>query len=916
MATLHGTFKNLTDEDFEVVITSNIGADDIEIGTDYDSDVFFALNPVEITTNCDDMFTHIIKKSAVINLKSHIYLGSKFFAAKPTDVTVCIYKKAASVNDTDTLLFSGFVEPESFSQPWSHVLDDFTFNCIDYLSVLQYKKFTDNSTYEAVVANAGLHNFAWYLNRFGLSGYHYDNSKKVGQSSALDVCAIPMSVFLGDSEDDLQNYEEILTELLQYLNLHIIQEGNDFYIFDWYSIITDNNNTVQVTKDSYISDSTTIGMSDLYNQISVRVDVQESDEVIDSPVNDSLDTYFDSRQMYCREICHGVYSEYRGTGALNWRKILDHDFQTIDRSMSWAFRDHYVKWMYNNNWRLTFQNSVIDSLFETDGSGNYINEYKVMQHLWTNKFMPALVSMSSREIVRNTTADMTVTKLGAEKDYLVISVRGNGYDDEETPANNIDSASENAAGTDGCIAKYTKTGGTYSPVSDDVTNYLVFSGKLLLAPRVYTSFKSNDGTWSDVYVKSEENVTINRQITMFGQTDRLGNDVPGQAHIWSKLGEESGIDEGYYSLEYYTSQTPTYDQDYVQFDHDLQLMPPPMTGQHFGQYVVNVMHRRGNNPSNPRGEYTPMQFNYSARSDVDERLTILPVLECQLKIGDKYLIQDFQTLNDGTKQQKFSWKTYEECPERSGQKKTTFVLGVSPETGQYIIGKEWDLADTWNGSHEIIGTSVPIKKSDTLFGDLEFKIIGVCDTLWNDIVKYSEDSFSHATWTDLSWRTVLQHVSAIWISDLKVTIDTDNGGKEAKRKEKDIIYLSDEAHEAIRKKDDITFGIFTMLSNQESTDLGLETNIAENTVVNVNTQLALDTITDTLTEQTDRAERLYVDQYYNLYCSPKVIIETDLKLNEQTSFQTFNFPTFGKTIPQTMTMHLRENVLNLTARQI
>ncbi len=43
-------------------------------------------------------------------------------------------------------------------------------------------------------------------------------------------------IILGDKEDDLWTQEDILNEILQYFNLHIVQLGQDFYIFNWATI--------------------------------------------------------------------------------------------------------------------------------------------------------------------------------------------------------------------------------------------------------------------------------------------------------------------------------------------------------------------------------------------------------------------------------------------------------------------------------------------------------------------------------------------------------------------------------------------------------------------------------------------------------------------------------------------------------
>ena len=70
-----GTFKDIDDNTISVMIyNSNItGVNNIVIGnTDLD-DVYFSSDPVNISTQCDDTFTHVIKRSCTISVITKIY---------------------------------------------------------------------------------------------------------------------------------------------------------------------------------------------------------------------------------------------------------------------------------------------------------------------------------------------------------------------------------------------------------------------------------------------------------------------------------------------------------------------------------------------------------------------------------------------------------------------------------------------------------------------------------------------------------------------------------------------------------------------------------------------------------------------------------------------------------------------------
>ena len=74
--------------------------------------------------------------------------------------------------------------------------------------------------------------------------------------------------------------EDILKEILQYLNLHIMQIGCDYYIFDWdnlkkkntkwYDILSNEEKTEtpisqSLTEEMYASDDGNISIADVYN---------------------------------------------------------------------------------------------------------------------------------------------------------------------------------------------------------------------------------------------------------------------------------------------------------------------------------------------------------------------------------------------------------------------------------------------------------------------------------------------------------------------------------------------------------------------------------------------------------------------------------------------------------------------------
>lgn len=123
-------------------------------------------------------------------------------------------------------------------------LEEFSLNCVDFISTLQYEKYngTTPDNYDQKKKSAKLTTFKEMLTTMfqGIDGtIYYDGSKGISANrttSVFDDLAITETFLYGDDYDDCWTAEDVLNEMLKYLNLHIIQDGLDFYIFDWDSI--------------------------------------------------------------------------------------------------------------------------------------------------------------------------------------------------------------------------------------------------------------------------------------------------------------------------------------------------------------------------------------------------------------------------------------------------------------------------------------------------------------------------------------------------------------------------------------------------------------------------------------------------------------------------------------------------------
>ena len=990
MAYLHGQFKDFVNNTIEVQIRSkNTEYVEYEISDTDLADIHFAADPVEISCSIDSLFTHVIKKSCTINLVTKIYLGNSFFATNEDSVSVKVYKN-------NNLIFCGFVEPYTYSQGYAHVYDEFTLNCIDYMSVLQYKYLTDNHTWAELVAMTDIYSFNTYLDWMDfreIGNIFYDMSKVKNEnntiSSILEHAGISMNVFLGDGEDKIMNFEEMLNEILKYFNLHMIQEGEDFYIFDWKTIennkenpwtcilkkklYDDNMEEIEnettptsnlvlsnktITMSDYSSSDTNLSMSEIYNQIKAKCTLSSVETAVTSPtVEEDLLSYFTVRELFMTE-----FNSYQGNGVADrLKKMLKSTAATDcystdignakytytyaspggggsverDADNQWSIIDWYVQWCYNPNWTLKWSNAIVNDMGDLNGQ-THINQQKVMKLLRLHDSMPALVRISKvKDPITKKETDRQHAILTSPETYLVISVNGQENDTEAgNDAANVRYAT--ASGTDGIMQWNNLVAANYSPESDDDINFLILQGKLSLSPKIKVCGYNG---WDLHYSTSAAGRGPQYALYVNNTTTKSNSDSVSFGELRDKL----------YLFEELHPNTTSMDSDTVKDYFTLGNNGDQYFGNGDANYVYlsdsqgyktrEFWKNTGSATAKPIADpyelymypfedydnYHAYNYNYTADWNDQDQYKKFPVIECQLKIGDKYCVE----ITEGLLKEnpKYQWMTLDQCPYRKDgdgnqldTKKTTFTIGFDPEIGQPIIGKEYDLCNTVEGKYsDKTGTAIPIKKSDRLSGALEFKIIGIVGTQWDNITKRDPDFWHHTKWYH-NYVNVMEHVSAIWIKDFKIEADgTNDKSAIGGTKNKDILYVSDEERKYIKTKDDIDFKINTALSNEEAQQLDIDNTISTSYVTDLDTSLNLVGVSQYTDTSVNRPEKLYVDQYYNFYNAPKVILETDIwdtSTGTYNSLNTYQINGFGKMMATDITRDLRSNSVKVKMRQI
>ncbi|RRC99045.1 hypothetical protein [Prevotella sp. OH937_COT-195] len=843
---LHGSFVNQQGDTIAVHIVTNADrTNSIEVGTDA-AGIFFTADPVEIKSEVNDTFDHLLRQSASIRLLSRDFIAD-FFCASCRDAVVNIYRDGVC-------LFAGFIEPQTYSQPYNDVYDEVELNCIDALSALQYSKYKNVGSagvlYKLTKAEAGQRTFYDIVTEIlnGITSsidivggrsirYLYDGSKAVDNKSGnrytvFKHLAISELLFFGGEEDDVWQQDEVLEEILRYLNLHIVQDGLTFYIFSWESV-KDNaaiswrnivNGQIDITafkavaicNDNVADCDTTINVGEVYNQLLLTCKIESVERVIESPLDEDLLT---SPFFYWQKYCTEFSADGEGKSAYNAFKAMCHDKPT-DYGAG-RITDWFIQVMANSAWIFPKNGNTAVDLATLYGTGK--NQQTLPNWLGEN-LGAAILSIGNVEINTAKNDNSPVSKVNMTN-YLVVSVNGNDSDKEGEYYPDANDIKPNIP-----YAVYTgnNAGGNFSPADDKVTNYIVLSGKIVLNPVM----KMTD-TYRALHTDTDWRIALM---------------IPKWWH--ETVPSRDNGDGRYYTRKYWKAIEP---KDEVTWDASTDYGLVPFTGKGPERY----------------------EFKYSAIGDSTDNISKISVLACMLIIGDKCVVES------GTQGQTsdFEWKTYktrEQCRDDDEYYQQCFYIGFNPKIGDKLVGTEFDLQNniSYTMGVDTEGTAIPVRKSDKLSGQVKFMVLGPVNTIWGNITRRHPTFFRRTKWSTDSV-PLLAHVSNIMVKQFEVKVYSDNGLTN-NVKDNDIIYMSDTREEFTNKKDNLEFKINSALTVTECQELGVVSTINISTPINTETKDGVLTIYDYNKGKQAKPEQIYVDSYYTEYHLPRILMEQKL----------------------------------------
>lgn len=852
---IHGSFLSQQGDTITVhIVTGNDRTQTIEIGTEK-ADVYFSEDPAEIENEVNDTFDVLLRNSAKIRLLCG-NLITNLFSTSCRDAVVNIYKN-------DTCIFAGFIEPQTLSQPYNNRWDELELNCIDALSALQYSKYKNVGAlgviYTFVKAEAAQRSFYDIATEI-LQGvtegldilgnqnikFWYDGSKAVDAQTAnryqvFKQLSISDLLFLGDDESDVWQQDEVLEELLKYLNLHIVQDGFNFYIFSWESvkaapdkiiwhdIVANSTKTtaqqaVTIALANVADCDTTISIGDVYNQLLLTAKVEDIESVIESPLDDDLlASPYINKQKYLTEYS----SDGEGRAAYNAFYAMTHNQKTTYGAG--AITDWYVQVMRNKQWTFPMKGNTDIDIVDYFGSEG-TNQHALPD--WLGQ-APGAAIMALGSVKMNTANDdNSPTSKANMTNYLVVSVNGNGVDNDENKT--YPSAADIQKNIPYAVYTGNKAGGVFSPSDEETTNYIVLSGKVVLNP-----IMRQTNTYTNLH---------NKEWTTWPQ-----NIENGMIYVWHQTVPSRNNGDGrYYTRQYWQAETPDKEVSW----HE---------GADSGFYPYT-----GEGPE----EY---EFKYSAIGDSTDTISKVAVLACMLVIGDKCVVET------GTEGQTtdFAWQKYKErseCQSDDEYYQQCFTIGFDPKIGDKLVGTEFSIQNNidYKMGIDVEGIAIPITKGDKISGQVRFMILGPVNVTWDVITRRHPTFFRHTKWSSSSV-PLLAHVSSILIKSFEAKVYSNNGLISNGNDDNDIIYMSDTKETFVNKKDDLEFKINSALTATECAQLGVSNTVKLSTPLNISTGDGVLEVYDRNGNVKAKPEQIYVDSYYTEYHKPRIVMEQKLR---------------------------------------
>lgn len=918
MNIISGTFKDTTNTRTYTVTISSLdyhGAGyTITDVTDANFDdteetILFTMDPVHITTDYSDTFAHNIVKTASVNLISNFNLRDLVLATNNNDIHMTITCGQES-------LFDGYVDPLCFSEPYARFWNEIEITANDKLASAQYIKYPqivlsrmnemmifldEGSNVAGAERGKGIINTIADAIDLEIDTTDFDSDIL----SAMRTTKITNTLFAGDSPDDWMTCFDVLEQIGRYWGVWFMQVGNKLKLIDWHgeSRAASTSNGTQ-PKEDFIDDSTSISTADAYTQIKLSCDIDDADPIVE--FGDDIVSPYPHYVKYMEELV----TEGNGSNAQDLFKklILNDETGSTEKHPSESYIYKNFCWVKKSKLWDFGANGYTQFLPDPDNNYSGTTQQYILNWLLNNPGKGAFVSFGRTDKM-SLKDDSPINSIELQ-DGLIISICGhdgkNGY---ERNFNNT-----------GPICSFTGTSKQFTPSDSNTTNYLIISGKILL---------------NKMYAKSGREMHYD-----YDRSKKSGKDYD----------EANGCLYDDYQNTYealYTLANDPHWWDWTMYHNAV----PRIGSNDYGCFYTQRYYdgNAGSESAGALGNSAPAcicgdlkqdkyqktwKYEYSYidnKGKAVDNTSKIPILRCQLKIGDKYCVERMDLGSEGWG--RFEWLTEEEIISKNIRVNNTYwydlTIGINPKIDDYIIGQNYDIQNTiwYYDDVDGTGTAIPIRLSDNLAGEVKFTIKQPMYSYWEDAAQGPRI---------LSWLfggsgtyPILEKLESIILSGFKIELTSDKGHIMNNTENNDLVYASNENDEYIEEHED-DVNMATMITSTEASDWGVEMVISDSHVVNTDNSpfYGFEYNTGEFDENYNpimayiKPEQLYVNNFYLEYSNARQIVETGLKIKNIDWIQNpdkykFNFAFLeGEYVPIGYDANLKDNSIAFTMKDM
>lgn len=877
---IQGLFSDIHGVQYEVKFYVD---ENITINDDNDDTIKWGDEPVIISTEYDND-TRLYVKHCTIKLLTTRLITS-LFTDNDREVIVTVRKANTSQYD-----FYGYVEPATYNQDYESTKNYLDVNCVDYLGTLSNHKYKESTGFEEGKRTASTVSLITILRNILPQGFIltprwlYYNDGSATAKELLKKIRFSEYFAYGDDEDSWMTEEDMLAQIMLYLNMKMCTVQSAYMIFpplmqttvgsyNLYDLESDASITSIVTDvrnvdtTFYAADDMQITYNDLIKKQFVRCDLStisenkielmDSDDIVSDWVN--FNTLLYTADKDGKNITHYGISICKND---KWKlRYVDNQWQSISNPQTYHVSDYTTLTEYDNN-------------------GLAINQNKVIQTICKNRLAPMMIQIGSESMSRY----VDTNEMG-NKDYSVRSISGDNS--ILIPFNGTQRDSNYGAGnsmeltTDNIVRAMLNEGGMIEyvdntdmsilrPDNDQYPNYIVIDGSVTFLPVLQQlEGLANGQWWSDVVCDENGTILYCRDYKNHSATE-CANIAGTTITQWQGKGR-GGV----------TKTIRTYDDTYPQFFDSKQELKDATAYTPIQDYDGYI------------SSYLPTIYNTTTYEDIKFRITNyiknVPVLVCQMKIGNKYLVELKKDSSPTSFETKYLWLTQQEAYSQYNvpSDKLTFCITISPNNDDSFFNGNYsftsnDLDINYIGES---GLAIPIKSTDNLQGQLEFKIIKPFYftpqyATWQPAI-YNNHLYTNWEYDHPGVSSLSEFIGSILIKDISISVVSGLQYQDTVGGDKDTIIHSNEANTAY--EEDIDFNYASRLTWDEYTAKKINVAPAYNypQVEDKNGILQyVRTVQDRVGNRTKYLEDMYIDDIINANSTPKKTIDVTMWLDK------------------------------------